>query len=170
MSRHPRPAASAFMASEIATQTTFSVRGRSARRPCSAKAIPKAAKITAPTSGTPASRAAITGVRLIRLTMTYWASQLTTAAAAARTARAAMAFRSQARPVFARPVTGCGVAPLLVAVPVGPAGRHWPSGTVVIAGLSGGGFRCRGDQRADLVRTRQRHGQGSVEEPGDAGP
>ena len=31
--------------------------------------------------------------------MTYWASQLTTAAAAARTARAAIALRSQARPL-----------------------------------------------------------------------
>ena len=47
----------------------------------------------------PASSAAITGTCRAWRTMTYWASQLTTAAAAARTARAAMALRSQARPV-----------------------------------------------------------------------
>ena len=116
-SRHPDPAAIAFIASEIPTQATFKARGRSARRPCSASAMPSAAKITAPTSGTPASRAAITGTCLTRLTMTYWASQLTTAAAAASTARAAMALRNQARPVPARLATGYVVAPLLAAAP-----------------------------------------------------
>ena len=61
-SRQPRPAAIAFMVSEIATQATFSVRGRSARLPCRASAMPNAAKMTAPASGMPASRAATAGV------------------------------------------------------------------------------------------------------------
>ena len=61
--------------------------------------MPRAAKISAPASGMPASSAEIAGTCLTWRTMTYWASQLTTAAAAARTARAAIALRSQARPV-----------------------------------------------------------------------
>ena len=61
-SRQPRPAAIAFMVNEIATHATFSARGRSALRPCSANAIPSAAKISAPASGMPASRAAMAGV------------------------------------------------------------------------------------------------------------
>jgi hypothetical protein len=41
MSRHPRPAAMAFIAREIATHATFSARDRSARRPCRARAMPR---------------------------------------------------------------------------------------------------------------------------------
>ena len=70
--------------------------------------MPRAAKISAPASGMPASSAEITGTCLTWRTMTYWASQLTTAAAAARTARAAIALRSQARPVSGTGTVGSG--------------------------------------------------------------
>jgi hypothetical protein len=63
--------------------------------------MPSVAKISAPVSGMPASSAAIAGTCRARTTMTYWASQLTTAAAAARRASAAMALRSHARPLSA---------------------------------------------------------------------
>jgi len=56
--------------------------------------MPRAAKISAPTSGMPASRAAMTMLCLTDPTRRYWASQLTTAAAAARTASASIAPRS----------------------------------------------------------------------------
>ena len=98
VSRQPGPAAIAFMVRERPTQATLRVRGRSARRPCSASAMPRAAKISAPVSGMPASSAAIAGTCRAWRTMTYCASQLTTAAAAASSASAAMALRSHARP------------------------------------------------------------------------
>jgi hypothetical protein len=71
--------------------------------------MPSAAKISAPVSGMPASSAAMAGTCRAWRTMTYWASQLTTAAAAARTASAAMALRSQARPLSVAG-TGCVAA------------------------------------------------------------
>src|SRR5579859_1213533 len=98
-SRHPGAEARAFMVSDSPTQAAFSARARMARLPCRASAMPSAAKISAPTSGMPASRAATTGLCLTRPTMTYWASQLTAAAAAASTASAIIALRSQARPL-----------------------------------------------------------------------
>jgi hypothetical protein len=61
--------------------------------------MPRVAKMSAPASGMPASSAEIAGMCLTWRIMRYWASQLTTAAAAARTARATIALRSQARPV-----------------------------------------------------------------------
>ncbi len=127
VSRQPRPAAIAFIARDRPTQATFSVRGRSARRPCSANAMPRAAKISAPASGMPASSAEITGTCSTWRTMTYWASQLTTAAAAARTARAAIALRSQARPVSGTVTVGGG-APFRV-------GRASSAGGVAGQGL-----------------------------------
>ena len=94
-SRQPGADASAFIARLIPTQATFRTRARIARLPCRARAMPSEAKISAPTSGMPASRAA-TGVLCLTVrTRTYWASQLTAAAAAARTASAAIALRSQ---------------------------------------------------------------------------
>ena len=86
------------MARLTATQPTFRVRARMARLACSARAIPSMAKISAPTSGIAASSAAIAGMRLTWRTMTYWASQLTAAAAAARTARLNIALRSHPVP------------------------------------------------------------------------
>src|SRR5258708_1555457 len=171
VSRQPLPAAIAFIASEMATQATFSVRGRSARLPCSARAIPSAAKMTAPTSGTPASRAAITGACLTWLTITYWASQLTTAAAAASTARAAIALRNHARPVFGWPVAACGVVPLPKAAPaVSPVGCHSRSGMVAI-GLPLRNARLRGGhQCAEFPQAGQCRVQGVVEDPADPRP
>ena len=84
------------MARLIPTQATFRTRARMARLPCRASATPSEAKTSAPTSGMPASRAAITVSCLTARTRTYWASQLTAAAAAARTASAIIALRSQA--------------------------------------------------------------------------
>ena len=55
--------------------------------------MPSAAEITAPISAMPASSAATAGLCLTARTSTYWASQLT-AAAAASTAREAIAPRS----------------------------------------------------------------------------
>jgi hypothetical protein len=86
----------AFIARLMPTHATFSARTRMARRPCSASAIPSAAKITAPTSGIPASSAAIAGKPLTARTRVYCASQLTAAAAAARTASATTALVSHA--------------------------------------------------------------------------
>src|SRR6266702_3267934 len=161
MSRQPRPAAIAFIANEIATQATFSVRGRRARLPCSARAMPSAAKMTAATTGT----------CLTWLTITYWASQLTTAAAAASTARAAIALRNHARPMFGWPVAGCGVVPLPKAAPaVSPAGCHSRSGKVAI-GLPLRSARLRpGHQRADFPQAGQCRVQGIVEDPADPRP
>ncbi len=96
MSRQPGVAARAFIARLIATQATLRVRARIARLPCSASAMPRVAKMSAPTSGMPASRAATVGLCLTMATITYWASQLTAAAAAASTVRASIALRSHA--------------------------------------------------------------------------
>ncbi len=93
-SRHPGPAASAFIASEIPMHAAFSARGRTALLPCRASATPSAAKMTAPTSGIPASSAATTVTCLAARTIVYWASQLTAAAAAASTPSATVALRS----------------------------------------------------------------------------
>jgi hypothetical protein len=68
-------------------------RGAAAR---AGRAMPSDAKISAPASGIAASSAAISGVCRAWPTRTYWASQLTTAAAAAKAPRAAMALRSHA--------------------------------------------------------------------------
>ena len=95
-SRQPGAEASAFIARLIPTQATFRTRARMARLACRARATPSAAKISAPTSGMPASRAATARLVLTEATRTYWASQLTAAAAAARTPSAITALRSQA--------------------------------------------------------------------------
>jgi hypothetical protein len=70
----------------VPTAATFSTRARIARRPCSASAIPKVAKISAATSGIAASSAATAGVPFAACTIRYCAEKLTTAAAAASTA------------------------------------------------------------------------------------
>jgi hypothetical protein len=94
-SRQPRVDTSAFMARLIPTHARLSVLARIARLPCRASAMPKVAKMTAPMSGMPASRLATAGLCFTDRTSTYWASQDTTAAAAASTASASIAPRSQ---------------------------------------------------------------------------
>jgi hypothetical protein len=94
--RQPGADASAFITRLMPTQATFRTRARMARFPSRARATPSEAKTRAPTSGMPASRAATAGSCLTARTRTYWASQLTAAAAAARTASAAIALRSHA--------------------------------------------------------------------------
>ena len=69
----------------------FSARGRTARLPCSASAMPSAANTTAPMSGMPASSAATQIACLTRHTIMYCACQLTAAAAAASTPTATAA-------------------------------------------------------------------------------
>jgi hypothetical protein len=93
-SRQPRPAASAFIPTETATQQTFSVRARIARLPCNASAIPSEAKINDPASGMAASKAAIPAERRAEATIRYWASHDTTAAATANKPSATIALRS----------------------------------------------------------------------------
>jgi hypothetical protein len=62
--RHPGVAASAFIATDVPTAATFSARARTARRPCSASAIPSEANTSAATSGMAACTAATTGTCL----------------------------------------------------------------------------------------------------------
>ena len=76
----------------------FSARGRTARLPCSASAMPSAANTTAPMSGMPASSAATQVACLTRHTIMYCACQLTAAAAAASTPTATAAQRSHQAP------------------------------------------------------------------------
>src|SRR6266704_123443 len=138
-SRQPGAAASAFMARLTATQATFRVRARMARLACSARAMPSVAKMTAPTSGIAASSAAIRGVFLTWRTMTYWASQLTAAAAAARTVRLHIALRSHPRarspPPRIGPVTAAGA--MLV-----PLAADWS--VMVLAGGAAGAWSLAG--------------------------
>src|SRR5271169_2693770 len=82
--RQPGPAAIAFMNTLAATEARFSVRARSARRPCRAKAMPRQAKTRAAAAG---RWRAVSAIR-------YWAVKLTAAAAAASTQRPAAALRS----------------------------------------------------------------------------
>src|SRR5690349_8346238 len=92
--RQPGAAAIAFMNTLAATDARFSARARSARRPRSARAMPRQAKTSAAASGMAASRAATTGRPRAVSAIRYWAVKLTTAAAAARTPRPAAALRS----------------------------------------------------------------------------
>ena len=73
-SRQPRPDASTFIATEVATAATFSTRARSARLLCSASAIPSVAKISAATSGIAASSAATGATPFAANTMRYCAA------------------------------------------------------------------------------------------------
>jgi len=54
------------MPTEVATEATLRVLARIARLPCSARAMPSVAKISAATSGIPASSAAIASMLLAR--------------------------------------------------------------------------------------------------------
>src|ERR1039457_2027367 len=92
--RQPGAAAMVFMNTLVATEARFRVRARRARRPCSARAMPRDAKTRAAASGIAASRAAIPGRWRVASASWYWAVKLTIAAAAARAHRAAAAFRS----------------------------------------------------------------------------
>src|SRR5271157_1274237 len=83
--RQPGPAAMAFMNTLAATEARFSVRARSARRPCRARAMPRQAKTRAAASGMAASRAALAGRWRAVSAIRYWAVKLTAAAAAAST-------------------------------------------------------------------------------------
>ena len=60
-SRQPGPEASTFMPTDVATAPMFRNLARIARLPFSASAMPSVAKISAATSGMPASRAATAG-------------------------------------------------------------------------------------------------------------
>ena len=178
-SRQPGADASAFMARLIAMQVTFSARGRMARLPCRARAMPSAAKISAPMSGMPASRAAIAGACLTSRTRTYCASQLTAAAAAARAASAVVAVRSQACArswcavrwqicwlcrVHAAGCRGADVAVVVAALPV-PADR-------VCGGRRGfwGGVGEAGELARQVLGSRQRLVENLVEQVADAAP
>src|ERR1035441_1640449 len=131
--RQPGAAAIAFMNTLAATEARFSARARSARRPCTARAMPRQAKTSAAASGMAASRAATAGRWRVAWTIRYWAVKLTAAAAAARTHNPAAALRSH-RPErsLGRP-GGAGWLPGLGAGVAGPdmisrrpgAGR-WP--------------------------------------------
>src|SRR5580692_9669862 len=92
--RQPGAAAIAFMNTLAATDARFSARARIARRPWSARAIPRQAKTKAAASGMAASRAATTGRWRVASTIRYWAVKLTAAAAAAKTHSPAAALRS----------------------------------------------------------------------------
>src|SRR5580698_5262271 len=83
--RQPGAAAMAFMKTLAPTEARFRARGRRARRPCRASAMPRQAKIRAAASGMAASRAATAGRWRVASTIRYWAVKLTAAAAAART-------------------------------------------------------------------------------------
>jgi hypothetical protein len=78
--RQPGPAAMAFMNTLAATEARFSVRARSARRPCKARAMPRQAKTRAAASGMAASRAAMAGRWRAVSAIRYWAVKLTAAA------------------------------------------------------------------------------------------
>ena len=141
--RQPGPAAIAFMNTLAATEARFSARARIARRPCSARAMPRQAKTRAAASGIAASRAATTARWRVASTIRYWAVKLTAAAAAASTHRPAAALRSQ-RPEWSRPGSaGPGRGP--TALPAsrtlmagGTAGLVSVSGMQNVMGLSPG--------------------------------
>src|SRR5689334_7554237 len=92
--RQPGAAAMAFMNTLAATEARFSARAGIARRPWSARAIPRQAKTRAAASGMAASRAATIGRWRAVSAIRYWAVKLTTAAATARTHSPAAALRS----------------------------------------------------------------------------
>jgi|SRR5271157_4253685 len=117
--RQPGPAAMAFMNTLAATEARFSVRARSARRPCRASAMPRQAKTRAAASGMAASRAAMAGRWRAASAIRYWAVKLTllgAAAAAASTQSPAAALRRSRRTeaavraaqLPAVPGAGCG--------------------------------------------------------------
>ena len=94
--RQPGAAASTFMNTLVPTAATFSTRARTALRPCSASAIPSDANTSAAASGIAASRPATAACGFAAKIIRYCAEKLTAAAAAASTARPAVAARSQA--------------------------------------------------------------------------
>ena len=179
--RQPGAEARAFMARLMPTQATFSARARIARLPCSARAMPRAAKMTAPTSGMPASSAAMAGLCLTAATITNWASQLTAAAAAASTARAHIAPRSHppARPGppplpsftlthFTPPRSGaCSKSASVSPNGCQPAEPLWISPVIAMIGLV---FLLAqpGQLRAQVRRGRQRRVEQVVEQAVDA--
>ena len=93
--RQPGAAAMAFMNTLAATEARLRARGRRARRPCRAKAMPRQAKTRAAASGIAASSPATTARWRVAWISRYWAVKLTTAAAAASRHNPAAAFRSQ---------------------------------------------------------------------------
>ena len=92
--RQPGAAAIAFMNTDVPTAATFRNRARTARRPCSASAMPRQANTSAAASGIAASRPAMTGSRRAASTIRYWAEKLTAAAAPASSTSPAAAPRS----------------------------------------------------------------------------
>src|SRR5580704_14517483 len=92
--RQPGAAAMAFMKTLAATEAMLRARARRARRPWSARAMPRQAKTRAAASGMAASRAATIGRWRAASAIRYWAVKLTAAAAAARTHSPAAALRS----------------------------------------------------------------------------
>src|ERR1019366_1480828 len=100
--RQPGAAAIVFMKTLVPTEARFSVRARTARRPCSASATPRDAKTRAAASGIAASSPATTVRWRVASTIRYWAVKLTVTAAAASTHNPAAAFRSH-RPERSRP-------------------------------------------------------------------
>src|SRR5260370_4334635 len=92
--RQPGAVAMAFMNTLAPTEARFSARARSARRPCTASAMPRQANTSAAASGIAASRAAMAGRCRVASTIRYWAVKLTAAAAAASTHNPAAALRS----------------------------------------------------------------------------
>ena len=145
--RQPGTAAMAFMNTLVPTEARFSARARSARRPCSASAMPRQAKTRAAASGMAASRAAMTGRWRVASAIRYWAVKLTAAAAAARTPSPAAALRShkaeRSGPGPGHPGRGLAGLPVpRISGTGGPAGlvsasgmrnvTGWPSGLWVI--------------------------------------
>jgi hypothetical protein len=138
--RQPGSAAIAFMNTLAATEARFSVRARSARRPCRASAMPRQAKTRAAASGIAASSAAITARWRVASTIRYWAVKLTAAAAAASTHRPAAALRSH-KPERSWPGSGhTGWVPAARRVPrtLAAAGAIRASGMQGVMGLSPG--------------------------------
>ena len=132
--RQPGAAAIAFMNTLAPTEARFSARARSARRPCSARAMPRQAKTRAAASGMTASRAATTGRWRAVSAIRYWAVKLTAAAAAASTHSPAAALRSH-RPERSWPGP---VHPVPETLPApGPCGADGPAGPVSTSGTRG---------------------------------
>src|SRR5580704_7524249 len=136
--RQPGAAAMAFMKTLAATEAMLRARARRARRPWSARAMPRQAKTKAAASGIAASRAATTGRWRAASAIRYWAVKLTAAAAAARTHSPAAALRSH-RPERSLPgsaqlgwVLAVLLACWMVAAGSGASGMHrvmgWPPG------------------------------------------
>ena len=160
-SRQPGADARAFMARLMPTQPMLSRRALIARRACRARAMPSVAKMNAPTSGMPASRAATAGLCLTERTMTYWASQLTAAAAAASTASASIALRSQpcawspARRAAGAPGMPLGCAGAGGVLSPADAGGPWGSRTCQLATVARLGL-ARGRAGREVLRRGQR--------------